>query len=140
MFQRTAAAAHSSSTRLRVVIESDDPALALSDFSAFTCAGIDVTLCSGPGADAGECPAVAGRRCDAVDHADAVFHALGLGAPGRAVLAALAECGAAARCVVSLVAGDGGPLPKGCTALVSTASPAGQVAALRQTALAHRQS
>jgi hypothetical protein len=138
MFQRTVAA-HSPSARLRVVIESDDPALAISDFSAFTCAGIDVTVCSGPGADARDCPAVAGGRCDAVDHADAVFHALGPGASGRAVLAALAESGAATRCVVSVGADDRGPLPEGCTPLVSTATPAGQVTALRRTALAHRQ-
>lgn len=46
---------------LQVLIESPDPALAVSDFGAFTAAGIDVALCHGPDHTTARVPGGAGR-------------------------------------------------------------------------------
>jgi hypothetical protein len=76
------------SPRLRVVIESADPALAVSDFSQFTRAGIDVALCCGPG-DSRDCPLLRDEDCALAAGADAVLHKLGHG--GTPVLEAMRD-------------------------------------------------
>lgn len=74
------------SPRLQVLVESADPALAVSDFARFTRAGIDVALCCGPGDSPAECPLVRGEECALAGGADAVLFQLGTG--GRGVLEA----------------------------------------------------
>ena len=84
--------------RPRVLVEDDDPALAISDFALFGQAGFDVAYCSGPGGAAGGCPVLRGQRCALLDGADAVLHGLGLAAairrqrPRIAVIELPTEC------------------------------------------------
>lgn len=88
MRQRTTstwtAARAESSPRLKVLVESADPALAVSDFAEFTRAGIDIALCCGPGDRPAECPLVSGEDCALAGGADAVLFKLGTG--GQEVL------------------------------------------------------
>ena len=70
----------------RLLIEDDRAALAISDFSLFHEAGLDVAFCSGPGDDPGACPLLHGERCALVDRADVVLHGL---SPGLGVAAAI---------------------------------------------------
>jgi hypothetical protein len=56
-----------------LLIESDDPALAVSDFTAFLEAGFNPAFCAGPGPGQ-PCPLLEGGRCDLVDQADVVLH------------------------------------------------------------------
>lgn len=62
--------------RPRLLVEDDDPALAVSDFSLFREAGFDVALCRGPGSTAGDCPLLCGEECDLFARADVVLHGL----------------------------------------------------------------
>src|SRR3954451_5404092 len=72
MFQR--ASSHHRQP-FRVVIETDDPSLAIADFVSFGAAGFDVVCCSGPD-ERDACPAVDGRPCARVEAADGVFYQL----------------------------------------------------------------
>ncbi len=56
-----------------LLIESDDPVLAISDFSAFLEAGFNPAFCAGP-APGHPCPLLEGDRCDLIDEADIVLH------------------------------------------------------------------
>jgi hypothetical protein len=58
--------------RPRVLIEDDHPALAISDFSLFEQAGLDVAFCSGPSEDPRVCPLLRGAPCQVLAHAEAV--------------------------------------------------------------------
>ena len=62
--------------RPRILVEDDQPALAISDFSLLGYAGFDVAFCSGPGSDPGACPLLAGRECPVAARADVVLHGL----------------------------------------------------------------
>lgn len=62
--------------RLRLLIEDDDPALAISDFDCYRDAGMDVAFCSGPGTDPGSCPILTGGPCHLLAAADVVLHHL----------------------------------------------------------------
>lgn len=140
MVQRSSTG-HPSGARLRVVVESADPTLAISDFAAFTAAGLDVSLCDGRGDDSGTCPLLRGEECRLVAGADVVFHALGAGgAGGRSgeILAALCQSPRAVAVVATVDAGDRASLPAGCIALPAGTSVAGQIHALRRAALTHR--
>lgn len=61
---------------LRLLIEDDDPALAISDFDYYRSAGMDVAFCSGPGANPGSCPVLTGGPCHLLSTADVVLHHL----------------------------------------------------------------
>jgi hypothetical protein len=118
--------------RSRVLIEDGHPALAISDFSLFEQAGLDVAFCSGPGDDGAACPVLRGQRCPLVAGADAVLHgldpALGIAAvicrqrPGLPVVAEQRR-----RADGSLE-----PVPEGCTPLTFPCSVRGQIDALRR--------
>jgi hypothetical protein len=118
--------------RPRILIEDDEPALAISDFSLFQQAGFDVAFCSGPGADPASCPLLRGEQCHALAQADAVLHGLdprlGVAAsihqrlPGTPVLVKQ-------RCLAD---GSTQPVPAGCLPLAPECSVRGQMEALRR--------
>ena len=120
---------------LRVLIESADPALALSDFGAFTAAGIDVALCQGPDHVRAECPLVRGEACDLAAGADAIL--FDLGPAGTDVF----EAERRSHPATPVVLRDGPPgaaVPEGCRSLPATASVEGQIDVLRAAALMAR--
>ncbi len=118
--------------RPRILIEDDEPTLAISDFSLFEQAGFDVAFCSGPGADPAACPLLRGEQCQALARADAVLHGLdprlGVAAsihrriPGTPVL------------VKRHRLADGGtqPVSAGCLPLAAECSVRGQIEALQR--------
>lgn len=61
---------------LRLLIEDDDPALAISDFALYRDAGMEVALCRGPGTERAGCPLLSGGRCEVLSGADVVLHQL----------------------------------------------------------------
>jgi hypothetical protein len=63
--------------RPHLLIESDDPALAISDFAIFRDAGFDVAFCTGPGQTPDGCPLRRGQPCDVAAGADVALHRLG---------------------------------------------------------------
>jgi hypothetical protein len=130
---------HVFTSRLRVLVESADPTLALSDFARYTTAGFDVALCRGPQERPEECPLVRGEACALAAGADVIL--FGLGPPGDGVLDAARRHHRATPMVL-----QGGPrapapdadLPEGCEVLLASASVHGQISALRRAALAGR--
>jgi hypothetical protein len=122
--------------RVQVLIESADPALAVSDFGAFTAAGIDVALCQGPGETHGECALLRGEPCDLAAGADVVLS--DLGAAGAGVPEAHLRTHPAAPVVLRVGPHDG-VVPQGCHTLPATASVDGQIDVLRRVALDARQ-
>lgn len=119
---------------LRVVIESADPALVLSDFGAFRAAGIDVALCHGPEHTSAECPAVRGEPCALAAGADVILFELG--APGGEVLDAARRLYPATPVV--LRGGAPGDAREGCVPLPANSSIEGQISVLRRAALGGR--
>ena len=83
MTKRTWSPASLSGQRPRLLIEDDRPALAISDFSVFRDAGLDVAFCSGPGDDPGSCPLLRGQRCALVDRAELASAPPAAAMPGR---------------------------------------------------------
>src|SRR3954447_13674965 len=63
-----------SSGTVRLVVETDDPALRISDFASFRAAGFDVVVCGGPDRSHG-CPAIDGEICGEMEWADVVYNA-----------------------------------------------------------------
>ena len=55
-----------------LLIESDDPALAISDFTVFLEAGFNPAFCAGP-APGTPCPLLEAGRCELIDEADVVM-------------------------------------------------------------------
>lgn len=117
--------------RPRLLIEDDEPALAISDFSLFHQAGFDVAFCSGPGADEASCPLSRGGQCQVLAGADAVMHGLdprlGVAASIHRRFPKLPVVFKARRLA------DGGipPVPAGCLPLAPECSVRGQIDALR---------
>jgi len=123
---------------LSLVVETDDPALAICDFVGFASAGFDVVVCLGPGPDR-RCAAVDGHECAAISGADVVLNAM-LDSPARAaVLEAVRNAVPDVPLVVSIEADNDTPLPAGCIPMPDTVSVPGQTAILRRVAVAHRQ-
>lgn len=129
------------SPRLRVLVESADPALAISDFAHFGRAGIDVALCSGPVGDPDQCPLVRGEPCALAAGADAIL--FGAGPERGRILDGLRRRLPGTPIVVQP------PLPgftpatgrrDGYEVLARSSSVAGQISALRQAAAAGRSS
>ena len=120
------------SAPVRVLVETDDPALAICDFAAFVEAGFSVEVCGGT-ADGHPCPALDGQRCPSVAEADVVFNTFHDSGLRQAVAAAVHDSAADVAMVVSTPAVDD-DLPAGCTRIRDVTSVPGQVAALRRAA------
>ncbi len=60
----------------RLLVEDDDPALAVSDFSRFRQAGFEVAWCSGPAGTASACGILRNEDCALVEAADVILHGL----------------------------------------------------------------
>jgi hypothetical protein len=117
---------------LRVLIETADPALAISDFSRYAAAGLDVALCAGPDGRTDGCPLVNGHHCELVDAADVVLSGLGDGD----VLRALAAAHGHAPVVVGLTPTS--TVPEGCIDMPVPCSVEGQIRILRAAAVEGR--
>ena len=115
--------------RLRVLIESDDPTLAVSDFGAFTAVGIDVAICHGPDRTPAECPLVRDEPCWLYAGADVVL--FDRGSPADEVLEAARRLHPATPVVLR---GDAAGAPEGCESLPATSSVKGQIGVLRRAA------
>jgi hypothetical protein len=118
----------------RLLVESADPALAISGFRAYRQAGFDVSLCEGPLIDERECPLVRGEGCPFAAEADVVLFDLGRDAqPRMAMLHAMLET----RPDLPVVVRSAGPPPPGAEGLEvidPSTSVAGQVAVLKRAA------
>jgi hypothetical protein len=121
------------SRRFRLVVETDDPALVISDFTCFRDAGFDVVVCHGP-APEHPCPAVDGDPCTAIAQADVVFNALRDPETQRDVAEAVHRAGGPPM-VVSVAPGVDEELPEGCVALTKSDSVTAQTDAVRRAAL-----
>ena len=127
----------------RLLVESPDPGLAISDFDVFRDGGFEVTVCGGPAVDASECPVVRGEPCPLMAHADVVLFDLDGDPPQRSevvasrrseVLAAMRVNRPGLPIVVMSVA----PAPEtasGCATIRPTTSVGGQVAAVQKAVL-----
>jgi CheY-like chemotaxis protein len=118
--------------RPRVLVEDDDPALAISGFSLFQDAGFDVAVCSGPGSTSGACPLLRGEECDVLAHADVVLHGLD---PGLGVAAAIRQRHPGIAVVAEQRRRPDGTLetvPGGCVPLTFPCSVKGQLEAMRR--------
>jgi hypothetical protein len=121
-----------------LLIEDDRPALAISDFSLFHDAGLDVAFCSGPGDDPGACPLLRGQRCALVDRADVVLHGL---SPELGVATAICRQHPELPVVVEQACqpdGTAEPVPPGCVPLRYPCSVGGQADAVLRAAAAAR--
>lgn len=63
----------------RLLVETPDPALLVSELRRFEDAGFEVSVCPGPTADAGSCPLLRGAPCPTVAAADVVLQGPGQG-------------------------------------------------------------
>ena len=134
MFQRSMS--HPSCS-LRVVVETDDATLAVSDFSCFRDAGFDVAVCSGPDTEH-RCPAIDGEPCALVASAAVVVNAFTDASTQHAVAHAVHATAPKVPMVVSVVPGMSDELPDGCTTLRRHTSVNGQTDAVRRAALSRR--
>lgn len=119
-----------SGIRLRVLIESADPALAVSDFGAFTAAGMDVAVCHGPERTAAECPLVRDEPCRLYAGADVVL--FDRGSPASELFEAARRRHPATPVVIR--GGGAENAPEGCESLPAGASVEGQISVLRRAA------
>jgi hypothetical protein len=119
----------------RLLVESPEPGVDISDFGAFRSAGFEVTVCEGPASDAHECPVVRGESCPLMSEADVVLFDLDSDPPRRSeVLAAMR----ATRPDLPVVVRSANPTPeaaRGCSTIRTTASVNGQVSALHKAVL-----
>jgi hypothetical protein len=121
--------------RTRVLIEDDGPALAISDFSLFERAGLDVAFCPGPGEDLAGCPVLSGGGCPVLDGADVVLHGLD---PGLGVAAAIRRGRPGIPVLVRQRRRPDGsrePVPEGCMPLPWPCSVRGQVDAVTEAVM-----
>jgi len=118
-----------SRSTLRVLIESADPTLAVSDFRAFTAAGIDVAMCHGPDRTPAECPLVRDEPCHLFAGADVVL--FDQSEPRHEVL----EAGRRLHPATPVVVRGGHDAPGACPSVPASASVQGQISALRRAAL-----
>jgi hypothetical protein len=119
----------------RLLIESPDPVLAISNFEAFHDAGFEVTLCEGPIGQIGECPVVHGEPCPLLHEADVVLFDLDTDPVGRSkVLAAMSASRPELPIVVRSISPPADVTASHTTIRVTT-SVGGQASALRQAVL-----
>jgi hypothetical protein len=139
MFQRTPHRSPAVADRRRppwpLLIESPESGLDISDFSAFRCAGFEVSVCGGPATDAAECPVVRGEPCPLLAEADVVLFDLDSDPSTRSdVLAALR----ANRPDLPIVVRSNDPpgrLAHADPTIRTTTSVNGQIAALQKAVL-----
>jgi hypothetical protein len=113
-----------------VLIEDDHQALAISDFSLFEQAGLDIAFCSGPGEEPRACPLLRGEPCPVLTRAEAVLHGLD---PALGIAAAICRQRPGLPVVIEQRPGPGGdlpPAPEGTTPLPCAASVKGQIDAV----------
>jgi hypothetical protein len=123
--------------QVRVVVETTDEALALSDFRRYRDAGLDVTVCGGPVGDE-RCPLVEGGGCAPAGQADVVL--FGLGVPGD-ILAAHRAQHPSVPVVVEVRRDDAPPADvDGCTVLPFPSSVDEQIRVLHRAARRFEQS
>jgi hypothetical protein len=139
MFQRTVHPTHAATSSRRppwrLLVESSQPGLDISDFDAFRCAGFEVTVCGGPVSDARECPVVRGESCPLMSEADVVLFDLDSDPPRRSeVLAAMRATRPDLQFVVRS-ADPAAEAARGCPTIRPTASVNGQVSALHKAVL-----
>jgi hypothetical protein len=126
--RRTWHSARAVTGRPRVLIEDDHEALAISDFSLFEQAGLDIAFCSGPGEDPRACPLLRGEPCPVLARAEAVLHGLD---PALGIAAAIRRQRPDLPVVAEQRHGPGGTLaPEGCTPLPYPSSVKGQIDAV----------
>jgi hypothetical protein len=118
--------------RLRLVIETDDAALGISDFTCFADT-FDVMACSGP-REGDRCPAVDGQPCPLIESSDVVLNRFTDLDTLRSVAEGVRATSPEVPMVVALPAGIELPLPDGCIPLQASTSTSGQLQALRQAA------
>jgi hypothetical protein len=138
MTRRMGSPARLAGHRPRLLVEDDRPALAISDFSVFRDAGLDIAFCSGPGDDPGACPLLRGQRCPLVDRADVVLHGL---SPGLGIAAAIRRQRPELPVVVEQGRQEDGtadPVPAGCIPLRYPCSVRGQADVLLRAEAAAR--
>jgi hypothetical protein len=116
----------------RLLVETRDPALAVSDFTAFRRAGFEITLCEGPLAEASECPLVDGEPCPLATEADLVMFDLGDDRDDAAQRACVLDAMRAFRPDLPIVVRSATPTPGTADAdtIRPTTSVTGQVEAL----------
>lgn len=117
----------------RLLVETEDPSLAIADFVDFSAAGFDVVCCSGP-REGDPCPATEGRNCPLVEDSDVVLNQLTDRNTQKAVLDGVSRTAPGVPMVVALPAGVDLDLPDGCVPLPATTSVNGQVQAVRRAA------
>lgn len=122
-----------SSRPLRLVVETDDPALVIADFVSFAAAGFDVMCCGGP-RENDPCPAVEGQPCPLVEDADVVLNQLDDRGAQHAVVDGVRRTSPDTPMVVTVPTGFEYDLPDGCVPLSATTSVSGQTQALRRAA------
>jgi hypothetical protein len=126
--RRTWRSASAVTGRPRVLIEDDHEALALSDFSLFEQAGLDIAFCSGPGGEPRACPLQRGEPCALLARADAVLHGLD---PALGIATQIRRQHPGLPVVAEQRGGPGGTLvPEGCTPLPYPCSVKGQIDAV----------
>lgn len=117
--------------RVRVLVESANPALRVSEFRRYRDAGLDVTLCGGPVGDE-RCPLVEGDGCPSAKDADVVLFGLD---DRSGILAAHRARHPSVPVVVERRPDDDvTPVPDGCSVLPFPSSVEEQVALLHRSA------
>lgn len=118
--------------RARLLVETTDPALLISDFRFLADAGFDVATCAGPDHDPYQCPMLHGEECELVEKADVVLHALD---PGLRIAAAIKTSHPDLPVLVERTRRRDGPpvpVPEGCVPLDMPSSVDGQLVAIRR--------
>ena len=129
---------HHPSRPFRVVVETDDPALAISDFASFAAAGFGVVCCGGP-SDDHPCPVVEGRPCPLVEDSDIVLNQFKDHETQHAVLDGVHRTSPDVPMVVTVPPnGFEYDLPDGCVSLAPFTSVNGQTLALRRVVVGRR--
>jgi hypothetical protein len=116
----------------RLLIESPDETVAISNFDAFRDAGFEVTTCSGPSVRADECPLVRGEACPLVAEADVVLFDLTSDRRDRPAVLAAMKAGRPELPVLVRSSAPAAAVPGGCSTLRTTTSVHGQVLALQR--------
>jgi hypothetical protein len=117
---------------LRLVVETDDPALAIADFGAFA-DDFDVVYCGGPHEN-DPCPAVEGQPCPLVEDSDVVLNQINDHEAQRTVVRGVRTTSPGVPMVVTVTPGFECDLPEGCVPMSPSTSVNGQAQALRRAA------
>jgi hypothetical protein len=120
--------------RPRVLVETADPALLISEHRFLVDAGFDVAVCGGPSEDPSRCPVLRGEECELVTGAAVVLHALD---PDLHIAAGIKAAHPNLPVLVERprrLAGPPVPVPEGCVPLDMPCSLGAQLEAIRRAA------